>query len=152
MLYMKGEKKMAKNTRNTYKISWSKEQLKEAIIGSGGLKSFVLRKLNRILKDAGVHLKYLDKPDGRVYRTLDLSLEKFGLKDMFELEKQRVLDAAENNIIKAIEEGDLKTSQWYLQHKKNDRDYIDQQNINVQGNITQEIKIKIVDTEKEDGK
>jgi len=141
-----------KNTRNTYKIAWNKEQLKEAIIGSGGLKSFVLRKLNRILKDAGVHLKYLDKPDGRVYRTLDLSLEKYNLKDMFDYEKQRVLDAAENNIIKAIEEGDLKTSQWYLQHKKNDRDYIDQQNINVQGNITQEIKIKIIDTEKEDGK
>ena len=143
---------MAKNTRNTYKISWTKEQLKEAIIGSGGLKSFVLRKLNRILKDAGTHLKYLDKPDGRVYRTLDLSLEKFGLKDMFDYEKQRVLDAAENNIIKAIEEGDLKISQWYLQHKKNDRDYVDQQNINVQGNITQEIKIKIIDPEKENGK
>lgn len=147
---MKGMKKMAK--RNTYKITWTKEQLKEAIIGSGGLKSFVLRKLNRILKDAGTHLKYMDRPDGRVYRTLDLSLEKYDLKDMFNYEKQRVLDAAENNIIKAIEEGDLKVSQWYLQHKKNDRDYIDQQNINVQGNITQEIKIKIVDTEKEDGK
>jgi len=77
---------------------WTKTQMEMAIKGTGGVVGKIAKKL---------------KTD---YRTLKSYLEKHPeYKAIVITEQDRIVDVAEDNIIKTIEKGNVGNSKWFLQ-------------------------------------
>lgn len=100
------------------------KRLMEAIVNCHGLVSVIAHRLNVTWPTA---------------KTALINDEE--AMELFEYETEKVLDKAESNIIKAINNEDLRVSQWYLEKKGVKRGYNPTINIDEK----QETQITFVD-------
>jgi hypothetical protein len=97
--------------------NFTREQIQDAIDGSGGIISFVARKLGC---------------DWHTAKTAIAATTE--QRAAFDMEKQSVLDMAETQIIQAIKDGDLSVCKWYLSTKGRSRGY--STTVDVQSNVS----------------
>ena len=88
------------------------KQFIDAIPGTGGVISALADKVGCNRNTAK---NYIDK-----YQTVS---------DAFEQERNTITDRAKNNVVKAIEDGDLSISKWWLTVK--DPEFIPKQDLNI---------------------
>lgn len=119
----------------------TQEQMLEAIQNSQGLISKIKRKLETILGES------------ICWDTVERYTHKWeACEKAIKAEKESMLDFAENNVFKELENGDISTSKWYLKMKGKDRGYVETQevrmanadplNINLQGDTFTESELK----------
>lgn len=112
----------------------TQEQMLEAIKGSQGLVSKIQKKLEAATQERWS------------WETVERYLHKWeSCEQAVKAEKEAMLDIAENNIHKELENGDVATSKWYLRMKGKERGYedtptikltnADPLNINLQGDL-----------------
>lgn len=89
-----------------YRKKISKKKLMEAIEGSGGIISVVAKRLNVSWHTAKKAIE--ENPE---------------TKQIYDDESDRILDVAENVILKAIKNNDVSTAKWYLSNKGKFRGY-----------------------------
>jgi hypothetical protein len=112
----KEEMKTAETVEDcTHSPGWTKrplEQILAAIRGSGGNKSKIARSLH---VERG---------------TVDHYLERFALaRRQYTVERDSVLDMAEDVIVADIKRGNVETAKWHLRMQGKDRGYVDRQEI-----------------------
>ncbi len=103
----------------------------DAIPGSGGIITTIAR---RVGCDWATAKKYITE-----YATV---------RQAYENEKQAELDFAERNILKAVHDGDIPTSRWYLSTVGKDRGYTERQESDV--NMVTDVVIRWPEQESDD--
>lgn len=98
------------------------EKWRSAIEGSGGIISTIAQRLG--------NSDYFQVKK-KIFKT------KY-LLTYYLAESEKVSDIAESNIIKAIKNGDINVSKWYLQLKATERGYMEKKNIDVNVSFPQE--------------
>ena len=93
---------------------YTAHQFVEAIPGTGGVISDIAEKVGCAWNTAR---KYIDRHPS-VY-------------DAWDCERNRITDIAENNIIQAVQKGDLQMSKWWLQVMRSD--FIEKQRVEHSG-------------------
>lgn len=116
--------KVTRNPVTNRRLRCSKESVAQALLDSRGIASVAARKL-------GVSRK-------SIFDYMDRWPELHEVRD----EARNVIsDKAEDNIVKAVNEGDLKTSRWWLQHQARDRGYGERLELKHDGEI--EIRLEM---------
>ena len=104
------------------KVKHTKEQVLEAIRGSGGIKQTIAESLS-------VHR-----------HTVDNYLERWAyVRQAYKDECDKVGDIAESVIIKAMRNNDVNTARWYAKHKLKERGYVERQEFDLR-NVDAEIE------------
>lgn len=111
------------------KINIPQDVFIEAVKSSGGVITLIQERL----KKAGYKLSRK-----KVYEKI---AERATIIDLLEEEREKTKDAAELNLINAIQQGDLKISIEYLKRKAKDRGYGDE--IGVAGVDGKDLKIQV---------
>ena len=102
------------------------EKILEAVKHSAGVKSEIAKKL-------GVHRHTIDRYQKK-YLTVMLAIGE---------EENNILDAAESNIFKAINAGDIDVSKWLLSRRGRSRGYSDK--VDIEKDHNEPIAIKFID-------
>jgi len=104
-----------------------KEDILEAIKGSGAIMSTIARKLNISWNTAR---KYCDEYDET----------RQALQD----EREKTIDMAESALLKSIEAGDVQSAKWYLSTKGKKRGYSEKIELDHSGKADLNIKVEYV--------
>ena len=100
------------------------KKILDAVKHSAGIKSEIAKKL-------GVHRHTIDRYQKK-YPTVRQAIEE---------EENNILDAAENNIFKAINAGDIDVSKWFLSRRGKKRGYSDKLDIEKDHNEPTVLKV-----------
>ena len=103
------------------------KKILDAVKHSAGVKSEIAKKL-------GVHRHTIDRYQKK-YPTVRLAIEE---------EENNILDAAENNIFKAINAGDIDVSKWLLSRRGRSRGYSDKIDIEKKTNHNEPTVLKVI--------
>jgi hypothetical protein len=108
------------------KYQYNAQMFINAIPGTGGVISIIADKVGCAWNTARKYIQ--DHP------TVQRALEN---------ERERVVDKAESNVIKAVVDGDLQTSKWLLTMKGGDRGYAPKQRHEVSGPDGEPLLVKL---------
>jgi len=101
---------------NGHNGTYTAAQFIAAIPGTGGIITKIAEKV------------------GCAWHTAKKYIEAYAtVKEAYDDECERVVDKAESQVVKAIEDGDMITVRWYLSTKGKDRGYVERRQAEITG-------------------